>query len=168
MFFLHVFVGVLEHLCRSVWRICTFSVPSASPGRTTGHGLRRLEKKKGGIPSVLTEVTEHSPHQCYTTARSFLLMFSKVCSGIRDLQLSGAFLALTKPMFLLEPAGTAGSSGAWGGIASRDADTCTLPAPLTLAEMLSETLRDFKGSQYNHVCLVTSQRLVFFPAMLTS
>lgn len=79
-------------------------------------------KNQGGIPSVLTEVREHGPHQRFTTAESFLLTFSKVSSGIRDLQLSGAFLALTKPTFLLEPPGAAGSSRAGGGM------VCTLPA----------------------------------------
>lgn len=48
--------------------------------------------------------------------RSFSLTFSKVSSGIRDLQLSGAFLSLTKPTVLLGLPGAGGSSGAGGGI----------------------------------------------------
>lgn len=55
-------------------------------------------RKQGGIPNVLLEVGEHGPHQCFTTAASFLLTFSKASSRIGDLQLLGA---LTKPRFLL-------------------------------------------------------------------
>lgn len=99
--------------------LCLFH-PLSKTGQDKGPRSKAAGKSQGAVPSVLIEVREHGPHQCFTTARSFLLIFSKVSPGIRDLHLSGAFLVLTAPTFLLEPPGAAGSNRAGGGITSWD------------------------------------------------
>lgn len=72
-------------------------VPFPLSQQSKGPQSKAAGKNQGGLPSDLTEVREHTLHQCFTMARSVLFCSPKISAGIRDLQLSGAFLALIKP-----------------------------------------------------------------------